>query len=168
MLQVEVTSPDGQVRLVQVPPDCTIGKATECAIRLDSWRIGKEHARLFSTPAGVLVDDLGAFGGVLVNGDRIEAQFGPLTPGDVVGIGPFKLRVVQLGVPGGPVQAAHPASQSSSALPNENCSSASRNLPVPATTPYRRPPVRRRENTSNTQRRCAAPLRSAASTMVSS
>jgi pilus assembly protein CpaF len=115
MLQVEITSPDGRVRQVQAPPECTVGKGADNAIRLDSWRVGKEHARLFTTPAGVLLDDLGAFGGVLVNGERIEAQYGPLAPEDVIGIGPFKLRVTPLGVPGGLVQAAHPASRSSSA-----------------------------------------------------
>lgn len=115
MLHVEITDPDGQVRLVQAPANCAVGKGAECAIRLDSWRVAKEHARLLGTPAGVLVDDLGAFGGVVVNGERINSQFGPLTSSDTVGIGPYKLRVTQIGQAGGIVQAAHPASRSSSA-----------------------------------------------------
>ncbi len=56
----------------------------------------------------------------------------------------------------------------SSSGPNRNCSSASSNRPVPATTPYRRPYGRARANTSKTARRPAAPLRSAAVSMVSS
>jgi hypothetical protein len=39
---------------------------------------------------------------------------------------------------------------------------------VPATTPYRRHGGSRRAKTSNTQRRSPAPLRSAASTIVTS
>ena len=49
-----------------------------------------------------------------------------------------------------------------------NASIASSNRPVPATTPYRRPGGSRRAKTSNTHRRSAAPLRSAACSMVSS
>jgi pilus assembly protein CpaF len=81
---------------------------------LDSWRIGKEHARLYKTPSGVLVEDLGAFGGVTVNGARIDAQYGPLKPDEVIGIGPFKLSVRVLGG-ADMVQAAHPSSRSDTA-----------------------------------------------------
>ena len=99
MLQIEIIGPDGARQLVQAPDDCGIGKSAESAVQLNSWRIGKEHARLFRTPAGVLIDDSGAFGGVLVNGQRIDAQFGPLKPSDSIGIGPFTLRVTALGAP---------------------------------------------------------------------
>ncbi len=122
MLQVEITHPDGQTQVLQVPDDCTLGKAASCTVQLSSWRVSKEHARLFRTPSGVLIDDLGAFSGVLVNGQRVEAQHGPLKAADVIGIGPFKLRVSALGAMDGAagtssdqVQAAHPASRSSTA-----------------------------------------------------
>ena len=45
---------------------------------------------------------------------------------------------------------------------------ASITRPVPATTPYRRPSGSLRAKTSKTDRRCAAPLRSAACSIVSS
>jgi pilus assembly protein CpaF len=122
VLQIEITGPDGQTQLVQAPDDCTVGKGAGCHVQLSSWRVSKEHARLFRTPAGVLVDDMGAFGGVQVNGERIEAQYGPIKATDTIAIGPFKLRVAALGaMPGAApnssdmVQAAHPASRSSSA-----------------------------------------------------
>src|SRR5438270_13433364 len=114
MLQVEIIGPDGGTKLVQAPDECIVGKAAENAIHLPNWRVSKEHARLFRTPAGVLVEEMGAFGGVFVNDARIDAQFGPLKPTDIIGVGPFKLRVAELGAPGGVVQAAHPASRSSS------------------------------------------------------
>lgn len=115
MLQVEIINADGKQRLVQVPDDCVIGKSVQNEIRLDSWRIGKEHARLFKTPSGILLEDMGAYGGVYVNDQRIETQHGPLKGSDVIGIGPFKLRVREIGGETGVVQAASPHSRSNSA-----------------------------------------------------
>lgn len=97
MLRVEIIQPDGASRTVEVPGEAVIGKGAQNEIRLDSWRIGKEHAHLFKTPAGVLIEDVGAFGGVSVNGQRINGQSSPLRPEDVIGIGPYKLKVVDLG-----------------------------------------------------------------------
>lgn len=53
-------------------------------------------------------------------------------------------------------------------LSKRKFSTASSTRPVPHTTPYRRPSGSRRVNTSNTERRWAAPLRSAACSIVSS
>jgi len=117
MLQLRLTSPDGSERLMQVPDDCVIGKAARSEVRLDSWRVAKEHARLFKTPSGVLIEDMGAYSGVQVNGRRVEVQHGPLRPSDVIEIGPFKLRVQAIGSDGieNLVQAAHPNSRSDTA-----------------------------------------------------
>jgi len=115
MLQVEINAPDGTQRLVQVPDECIIGKGAENEIRLDSWRLGKEHARLFTTPAGVFVEDLGAFAGVSVNAERVESQHGPLSKDDLITIGPFKLRVAEIATATGVVQAASPTSRSTTA-----------------------------------------------------
>ena len=93
MLQVEVTLPDGSAKTLHAPADAVIGKGAQNEIRLDNWRVGKEHAHIFRSPAGILIEDMGAFGGVVVNGQRINAQYGPLKPSDVVGIGPFKLKI---------------------------------------------------------------------------
>jgi pilus assembly protein CpaF len=114
MLQIEIIAPDGARSLLQAPDDCVIGKGRDNEIRLDSWRVGREHARLFRTPGGVLLEDMGAFGGVFVNDERIDTQHGPLHSGDIIGVGPFKLRVVEAGQ-AGPVQAAAPGSRSNTA-----------------------------------------------------
>jgi pilus assembly protein CpaF len=95
MLQVEIESPDGTLSMHEVPEDSVIGKGAQSEIRLDSWRVGKEHARVFKTPGGVLVEDMGAFGGLQVNGERVDGQYGPLKSSDVIEIGPFKLKVPQ-------------------------------------------------------------------------
>ena len=108
MLDLELLDSDGSRRVLQVPDESIIGKGAQNEIRLDSWRVGREHARLFATPGGVLVEDLGGFGGVLVNGERIHGQHGPLAQTDTIAIGPYRLRL--LGAAG---QAAKAPSQPS-------------------------------------------------------
>ncbi|MCW8166500.1 FHA domain-containing protein [Verminephrobacter aporrectodeae subsp. tuberculatae] len=101
MIDLEITHPDGQQQRMQVPDTCSIGKGMHCELRLDNWRISKEHARLLQSPAGVLLEDGGSFGGVLVNGQRIDAQYGPVQASDTIGIGSFRLRVLgQETIPG--------------------------------------------------------------------
>lgn len=94
MIELEIIHPDGSLQQLSAPDICSIGKGAQCEVRLDHWRVAKEHARIFSSPSGVLVDDAGSFGGVLVNGQRIASQYGPLQHGDLIGIGPFKLRIL--------------------------------------------------------------------------
>lgn len=119
MMHIQITEPSGAVREMMVGDDCVVGKGAESEIRLNSWRVSKEHARLFKTPSGVLIEDMGAFGGVTVNGERVDIQHGPLKAIDVIGIGPYKLQVkdaTEGTKPARPiVQAAHPASQSDTA-----------------------------------------------------
>src|ERR1700752_412516 len=115
MLQIEIESADGSKALLQVPDECVIGKGAQSEVHLEGWRVAKEHARLHTTPAGVLLEDMGAFGGVLVNGQRIDEQYGPLQPGDVIGIASYKLRVSVIGAASGIVQAAHPEGRSDTA-----------------------------------------------------
>jgi pilus assembly protein CpaF len=115
MLQIEITDPDGTQRLLQAPDDCVIGKGRDNEVRLDSWRVGREHARLFRTPGGVLLEDMGAFGGVFVNETRIDTQHGPLRGGDIIGVGPYRLRVLEQEHTV-QVQAAAPGSRSSAAV----------------------------------------------------
>ena len=93
MLQIDVTLPDGSTKTIHAPEDAVIGKGAQNEVRLENWRVGKEHAHIFKTPVGVLIEDMGAFGGVVVNGQKINAQYGPLKASDVVGIGPFKLKI---------------------------------------------------------------------------
>lgn len=115
MLQVEIQNSDGVVSLVQAPDECVIGKGAQSEIRLEGWRVSKEHARLFKTPSGLLLEEMGAFGGVTVNGERIESQYGPIKSSDIIGIGSYKLKISEIGASTGVVQAAHPNSRSDTA-----------------------------------------------------
>jgi pilus assembly protein CpaF len=115
MIELEITHADGVTRLLDVPDEAVLGKSAQNEVRLDSWRVGKEHARMYRTPGGVLLQDLGSYSGMSVNGERVESQYGPLAPSDVIVIGPFKLRVLNSFPEPALVQAAAPQSRSSSA-----------------------------------------------------
>jgi pilus assembly protein CpaF len=115
MLDIEIIGGDGATRVIEAPDDAILGKGAQNEVKLDSWRVSKEHARLYRTPGGVLVQDLGSYAGLFVNGARVESQHGPLAATDVITIGPFKLRVLNSFPEPELVQAAAPQSRSSSA-----------------------------------------------------
>ena len=94
MMQVEIGRSGAPREVTELPDECVIGKQSDCELRLNSWRINRQHARLFNTPAGVFVEDIGSLTGVLVNGVRIGSSHGPVRPTDTIGIGPFLLRVL--------------------------------------------------------------------------
>ena len=91
-IHVQIHHPTGETVRMQVPGEAVIGRSAGADIQLNSWRVGKEHARLVATPSGVLLEDMGAFGGVAVNGRRVEVQHGPLKATDDITVGPFRLR----------------------------------------------------------------------------
>ncbi len=115
MLLIEIISPSGASTRVEVPDESIIGKGVHSEIRLESWRIAKEHARLFRTPVGVMLEDLGGFSGISLNGRRVATQVGPLKPADVIEVGGHRIQVHEPDEEAVQVQAAHPASRSSSA-----------------------------------------------------
>ena len=96
MFQIEIKCADGHARQLDVPDESMVGSRSTSDIVLDSWRISKDHARLVRTPSGVLLEDMGTFVGVTVNGARITSPHGPLRDTDIIAIGPFTLRVMAL------------------------------------------------------------------------
>ena len=115
MFHIEIADPDGSIRQLDVPDESMVGSRQKNEVWLDSWRVSKDHARLVKTPSGVLLEDMGTFTGVTVNGPRIATQHGPLRDTDVIAIGPFKLRVSAMQGAAPAVQAAAPNSRSTSA-----------------------------------------------------
>ena len=72
-----------------------IGKDKDCLLKLDGWRVNKEHARIFTTDNGLFIQDLGQFNGTYVNGSRIQ-QHGPILVSDEIAIGAYTLKVEQV------------------------------------------------------------------------
>ena len=90
MMVVQVTDGGGAKRAMRIESaEAVIGRQP-CDVRLESWRVGRTHARLTRTRGGILIEDLGHMTGTWINGARI-VQHGPLTAGDEIGIGGFKL-----------------------------------------------------------------------------
>jgi pilus assembly protein CpaF len=90
---VTVTDADGES--FELPFDAdpiTIGKGRECDVRLAGWRVGRLHARVVRTGQGLILEDLGQFGGTWVNGSRV-VRHGPLTFADQIQIVGYKIRV---------------------------------------------------------------------------
>jgi pilus assembly protein CpaF len=96
MFKIEIIHSDGSIKLLEVPDECIAGSSARNDVHLDSWRIGKQHARFMKTPSGVLVEDMGSYLGVTVNGMRVTGPHGPLTPSDLIAIGAYKLRVAEM------------------------------------------------------------------------
>ena len=90
---VTVVDPDGNSQDISVHgTHAIIGKNRHCEVPLSGWRVGREHARVRRTPAGLVLEDLGQFGGTWVNGSRV-VRHGPLTFADQIQIAGYKLRV---------------------------------------------------------------------------
>ena len=95
MMVVQVIDGGGAKRAMRIESaEALIGRHSSCDVRLESWRVGRTHARLTRTRGGILIEDLGHMTGTWINGARI-VQHGPLTVADEIGIGGFKLRVAE-------------------------------------------------------------------------
>jgi pilus assembly protein CpaF len=92
-LVATLTDADGDTsELTLDGQEVLIGKRTECAIRLQGWRIGGVHAKVVRTARGPILMDAGHFHGTWVNGARV-ARHGPLSFADQIQIGGYKLRI---------------------------------------------------------------------------
>jgi len=106
-IAITVTDANGQTvehRLSETGSALVIGRSRRCAIALDGWSVGREHARIVRSPQGWMIEDLGQFRGTWINGARI-VRHGPLTFADQIQIAGYKIRVRPLaegarGVPG--------------------------------------------------------------------
>ena len=72
--------------------DQLIGREVGVAIRLDSPKVSRNHARIVVTGRDVLIEDLSSKNGTFVRGSRIETPT-TLVPGDEIQIGPIRLRL---------------------------------------------------------------------------
>ena len=93
MFLVRITEPGGETRVLPVrEKSAKVGKGNDCEVKLTGWRVGREHARIFRTSGGLVIEDLGHLTGTWINGNRI-VHHGPLTLGDEIMIAGYKLRV---------------------------------------------------------------------------
>jgi pSer/pThr/pTyr-binding forkhead associated (FHA) protein len=86
---------DDEGRRTVVPfirQEITIGRQEGNTIRLTERNVSRHHARLLRQNGAIIVEDLGSYNGVRVNGERIEGS-APLHDGDRVQIGDYRLAI---------------------------------------------------------------------------
>ena len=109
MLELELAFEDGRSdnRTYHLP--LLIGRSEDCPLALKSWRVARHHARIRQKEAMVFLEDLGSLAGTYVNGRRV-AEYGPLSLGDEIIVGPCLIRVIRLPIPfNGDIGQANPA-----------------------------------------------------------
>lgn len=71
----------------------TIGRGEGCDLRLDDRRVSRRHACLSFAQGRIWLEDAGSTNGVRVAG-RVVVERTELAPGDRIGVGPFRLRLI--------------------------------------------------------------------------
>ncbi|HSP80305.1 MAG TPA: FHA domain-containing protein [Myxococcaceae bacterium] len=91
MLKLIIEDDEGRKTVVPfVRDEITIGRQEGNTIRLTERNVSRRHARLVRQNGHVVVEDLGSYNGVLLNGERIEEP-AQLRDGDLIQIGDYDL-----------------------------------------------------------------------------
>jgi pilus assembly protein CpaF len=92
MINIEIVYEDGRQVQCQLMPPIKIGRDASCNLRINNWRVAKEHAMLDLLGDVIQIEDYGSLGGTRVNQKRV-AQYAPVLPDDVIQIGPCRLQM---------------------------------------------------------------------------
>lgn len=93
MLKLIIEDDEGRKTVVPfVRDEITIGRQEGNTIRLTERNVSRRHARLLRQHANVLIEDLGSYNGIKVNGDRITGQV-QVQDGDLIQIGDYDLAI---------------------------------------------------------------------------
>jgi pSer/pThr/pTyr-binding forkhead associated (FHA) protein len=88
-LLVVVRGPIAGARLALAKDVTTAGRHPDSDLFLDDVTVSRRHAEFHRTPDGFRVRDVGSLNGTYLNRERVEE--GPLTNGDEIQIGRYKL-----------------------------------------------------------------------------
>ncbi len=111
LAELHITDRSGKLSTFGVAePITVIGSGTSCQVRLTHDDIGKVHARLVRNEetGKYFVFDMGVASGTHVNGERI-VRYGPIAEIDVIGIGPYRLKLAHRRRPAEPAATAFAA-----------------------------------------------------------
>jgi ABC transport system ATP-binding/permease protein len=93
VLKLIIEDDEGRKTVVPfVRDEITIGRQEGNTIRLTERNVSRRHARLLRQQTNVLIEDLGSYNGIKVNGDRITGQV-QVQDGDLIQIGDYDLAV---------------------------------------------------------------------------
>ncbi len=91
MFKLVISDDEGQTTVVPLLRDqITIGRQEGNTIRLTERNVSRNHARLVKSNGSYIVEDLGSYNGVTINGHRVDAA-AELSSGDQLGIGDYAL-----------------------------------------------------------------------------
>jgi pSer/pThr/pTyr-binding forkhead associated (FHA) protein len=91
MYKLVISDDKGHATVVPLLRDeITIGRQEGNSIRLTERNVSRSHARLLRRNGSYIVEDLGSYNGITVNGERIDAK-AELAAGDQLGIGDYDL-----------------------------------------------------------------------------
>ncbi|MGB3052240.1 MAG: FHA domain-containing protein, partial [Polyangiales bacterium] len=91
MYKLVISDDTGHTTVVPLLRDqITIGRQDGNSIRLTERNVSRSHARLLKRNEAYIVEDLGSYNGVTVNGERIDEK-AELAAGDQLGIGDYDL-----------------------------------------------------------------------------
>ena len=91
MYKLVISDDQGHATVVPLLRDeVTIGREQGNSIRLTERNVSRSHARLMRRNGSYVLEDLGSYNGVTVNGERIDAN-AKLASGDQLGIGDYGL-----------------------------------------------------------------------------
>ncbi|HZI08024.1 MAG TPA: FHA domain-containing protein, partial [Archangium sp.] len=111
MLKLIIEDDEGRKTVVPfVRDEITIGRQEGNTIRLTERNVSRRHARLVRQNGHVLVEDLGSYNGVRINGERIQGQT-EIRDGDLIQIGDYDLAVQKEAAAQAQAQTQAPQSQ---------------------------------------------------------
>jgi pSer/pThr/pTyr-binding forkhead associated (FHA) protein len=131
------------VPLVREEVEITIGRQEGNTIRLTERNVSRRHAKLARRNGSVVIEDIGSYNGVKVNGDKIDGAY-EIKEGDLVQIGDYDLAVQY-------EDAARPAASAASADRTQEHSvpaTADEDAPAPGDDSDPTPRAKKGESTS--------------------
>ncbi|HEX4622749.1 MAG TPA: FHA domain-containing protein, partial [Myxococcaceae bacterium] len=93
MLKLIIEDDEGRKTVVPfVREEITIGRQEGNTIRLTERNVSRRHARLLRQNGAVLVEDLGSYNGIRINGEKIQGR-SQVQDGDLIQIGDYDLAI---------------------------------------------------------------------------
>ncbi|MBS2021701.1 MAG: FHA domain-containing protein [Deltaproteobacteria bacterium] len=92
-MKLIIEDDEGRKTVVPVVRDeITIGRQDGNTIKLTERNVSRKHARLWKDTGSLVIEDLGSYNGVRVNGDKIAGPT-PVKEGDLIEIGDYDLGI---------------------------------------------------------------------------
>jgi pSer/pThr/pTyr-binding forkhead associated (FHA) protein/TolA-binding protein len=115
MLKLIIEDDEGRKTVVPFARDeITVGRQEGNTIRLTERNVSRRHARLLKQDEQVVVEDLGSYNGIRVNGEKIAGQV-EIKDGDLIQIGDYDLAIQREASSN--VTAPQPAAPAAASLP---------------------------------------------------